>query len=99
MNLGYYPGVIFPDSEPTTETFVAERVEVSTATLAELDRYEGYYEEAPEASLYIRRPLLDGWVYEYNHEAPPEATIPGGDWLAFTGEAGGRASNMLLVEG
>lgn len=54
--------------------------------LATIDRYEGYYPEAPDQCLYLRREVttlekkLPVTVYEYRF-APVAPTIQSGDWL------------------
>ena len=101
-DLGWFPGVILPgtkglDDGTYTEgsTFTAERIEVSDERLKGLDRYEGYDPGRPEISLYIRRPYLDGWVYEYNDTVHSRPVIESGDWLEYTKEKSGRNSALL----
>ncbi len=93
-NLGWYPGIALGGENE----FVAERLTgIDDAKLAAFDRYEGYNEEAPEQSLYIRRRLDNGdWIYEYNYEFDGNDRIESGDWLEHTGEASG--SNAKLAE-
>lgn len=81
-DLGWFPGAKIGTPEWGTE-FKAEIIEVSSGKLKELDEYEGYYENAPGASLYIRRPYFDGFIYEYNHTPPEDRLISSGDWKAY----------------
>lgn len=85
-DLGWYPGVklgVGSDSK-----FIAEKIEVEN--LDAVDRYEGYSEKHPEGSLYIRRPYLDGWIYEFNREVNPLRQVLSGDWLDYTKEKRGQ---------
>jgi gamma-glutamylcyclotransferase (GGCT)/AIG2-like uncharacterized protein YtfP len=97
FNLGSFPGIRLEGEH----TFTAEVVEVSDEILARLDRYEGYYEDAPEASLYIRRRYtdieagVDAWIYEYNSDFDPVNRVECGDWLTYTGQPRGRAYSFL----
>jgi len=79
-DLGWFPGAKISTPECGRE-FVAEIREVTDVELKSIDRYEGYYEDAPDASLYIRKPYLDGWIYEYNRTPSPDRLIESGDWL------------------
>jgi gamma-glutamylcyclotransferase (GGCT)/AIG2-like uncharacterized protein YtfP len=80
-DLGWFPGAKISTPE-CGSSFVAEVREVSDGKLKEFDNYEGYYESHPEASLYIRRPYLDGWIYEYNRQPADDRLIESGDWNA-----------------
>ena len=84
-DVSWFPGAKL--SEPTQDgpTFLAEVIEVDELRLAELDRYEGYWEGDPIGSLYLRKPYLDGWIYEYNRTPPADRMIVSGDWAAHTG--------------
>lgn len=83
-DLGWFPGVkLGGDYE-----FVCERVEVED--ISSVDRYEGYSEADPEGSLYIRKPFLDGFIYEFNRTVNPAKQIMSGDWLDYTQEKRGR---------
>jgi gamma-glutamylcyclotransferase (GGCT)/AIG2-like uncharacterized protein YtfP len=108
FNLGSYPGIKLEEAASAAvgstlgqHTFTAEIVEVSDEVLARLDQYEGYYEDAPEASLYIRRRYVDvengvdAWIYEYNNDFDPDRRVECGDWLTYTGEPRGRAYTFL----
>lgn len=61
------------------------------ACYSRLDSIEGYREDRPETSMYLRveRPLLDDGegrtvqTYLWNHGRDGLTPIPGGDWLAF----------------
>lgn len=96
FDLGSFPGVKLGEDG----IFIAELVTVDDETLKRLDRYEGFYESSPEASLYIRRRYtdvtqdVDAWIYEFNHEASGREVL-GGDWLVHTGKPQGGASGYL----
>jgi gamma-glutamylcyclotransferase (GGCT)/AIG2-like uncharacterized protein YtfP len=92
FNLGWFPGVCRGDGKIT-----CERIEIlDDAHLAVLDGYEGYREEAPEVSLYIRERVGDDFIYVYNGEPPLDRLIKSGDWLEFTGDEKGQ--NCHLIE-
>jgi gamma-glutamylcyclotransferase (GGCT)/AIG2-like uncharacterized protein YtfP len=87
-DLGWFPGIILGG-----ENFVTrERIEVED--LDAVDAYEGYNPKFTIESLYIRRPILDGWIYEYNQEFNPQRLVACGDWFIYTqqerGQNGGR---------
>lgn len=80
-NLGWYPGCKLQSPE-ANEFFTAERLEdVSEQALRSYDAYEGYNPDDEANSLYIRRPYLDGWIYEYNHSISEDRRIPSGNWF------------------
>lgn len=84
FNLGWFPGLkTYGPGE-----VVAERIEVDDLTA--IDRYEGYCEEDRDGSLYVRKPYLDGYLYEYNRDVNPVYKIESGDWLDFTQEKEGK---------
>jgi len=78
-NLGSFPGLKL--YEGCNSEVKCEKIVVDDEKLAALDRYEGYREDSPETSLYLRVPILDGWVYTYNHEVDPKSLISSGDWF------------------
>ena len=88
-NLGWFPGIILGGTDEVT----VERVEVDD--LSNLDRYEGYHENDPEGSLFVRRPFLDGWIYEYNGPVNESKKILSGDFLEFKGQAKGSANDLI----
>lgn len=96
FDLGAFPGVKLGEGR-----VVCELVEVDDDTLQDLDRYEGYYEEAPEHSLYVRRRFVDdeqgvdAWIYEYNEGPCDRSLVPSGDWLEYTGASCGGAQSLL----
>lgn len=76
-DLGWFPGIILGG-----DTFVTcERIEVED--LDAVDAYEGYNPKFTIESLYIRRPILDGWIYEYNKGVEGRRVINSGDWLSY----------------
>ena len=95
-DLGWYPGVHLKEPEEGS-FFIAETVEVDDAGLARLDQYEGYHEDAPGQSLYIRLPYKDGWIYQYNSDCGPEKRIENGDWLKYSARERGSAASMVAT--
>lgn len=84
FDLGRFPGLKLGSGPGLV---VCEPVEVNDWT--RYDRYEGFYPEDHEGSLYIRRPLvvpygLSGYIYEFNRPVDPITRIEGGDWLEYT---------------
>lgn len=96
FDLGAFPGVRLDGDS----TFTAELVTVDDETLAKLDRYEGFYEDSPETSLYVRKRYtdpeqgVDAWIYEFN-ETPTARPVEGGNWLVHTGSSRGSAASFL----
>lgn len=97
FDLGSFPGVKL-DKEGV---FTAELVTVDDEILQNLDCYEGFREESPETSLYIRRRYtdvsqdVDAWIYEYNHKPGEIREVLGNDWLIHTGRPAGSAASFL----
>ena len=82
-DLGWSPGIkLGGDNE-----VICEKIEVVDFT--PLDHYEGYFPDDEAQSLYIRRPIFDGYIYELNREANPVKIIQSGDWLDYTQEKRG----------
>lgn len=82
FDLGRFPGAKLNG----VGEIICEPVEVND--WGPLDRYEGYYAEDPQGSLYIRRPLLvpygiNGFIYEFNREVNPLSLVESGDWLSY----------------
>lgn len=97
--LGGFPGISL-EVDSDDDTVVCEIIEVDDNRLASLDRYEGYRENDPEGSLYLRQEYKDGFIYVYNHlyRVSEEQRIPSGDWLDFKNELRGRASKYFTEE-
>lgn len=88
-DLGPYPGARLggaPGDEIEGEVLALPDLETR---LADLDRYEGYRPEAPDASVYLRTScdacLASGetircFVYVIAEEPPAERRIPDGRW-------------------
>lgn len=87
-DLGWFPGIKLGG----TGEVVCERITVEDWQA--VDRYEGFREDDPENSLYLRVPYLDGFIYEFNREVNPIKLVQSGDWLDYTkkerGVNGGR---------
>jgi len=83
-DLGWFPGIILGGEGLVT----CEKIEVEDLTA--VDAYEGYNPRFTIESLYIRRPILDGWIYEYNQEFDPQRLVACGDWLIYTRQERGR---------
>lgn len=91
FSLGAYPGLTLDESFKTVVDLYEVR---SQQHLDNLNRYEGYYPDAPEKSLYIpvttRANLLEAdiMVYQYNIDDSEKntdflAVIENGDWLDY----------------
>lgn len=88
-DLGWFPGIILGG-----ESFVTcEPIEVDD--IEAVDAYEGYNPRFTTESLYIRRPILDGWIYEYNQEFNHKRLVACGDWLIHTQTERGRNANRF----
>lgn len=80
-DLGWYPGCkLLPDGD---DTFQCEVLEVDDAGLRRADQYEGYVEGHDDASLFVRRPMFDGWIYEYNGNVSEDRRVESGDWVEY----------------
>lgn len=90
-DLGSYPGVKLGGNSH----FMCEVLEVDDNELAALDRYEGYYENEPESSLYLRVQHDGGWIYEFNGPMMDYPFVEGGDWLVYRNQERGRAARYL----
>lgn len=93
-DLGWYPGVKLL-SPKDGQFFVAERITVDDEGVRNLDAYEGYNPSSPNNSLYLRVPYMDGEIYVYNSDMKSRKVVEGGDWLAYTKEKRGSASDMV----
>jgi gamma-glutamylcyclotransferase (GGCT)/AIG2-like uncharacterized protein YtfP len=82
-DIGSFPGIVL-DGEDRKGEVTVERITVDDDKLASLDRYEGYYADDEEHSLYIRRRFRDGWIYVWNRSIEGYPKIEGGDWLIHT---------------
>lgn len=78
-DLGWFPGGRVDESSESS--FTCEVIELDDEALKRTDRYEGFYEHSPEDSLFVRKPILDGWIYEYNHEVSEDRRVKSGDWF------------------
>lgn len=92
VNLGGFPGVVLDENGPE---FTCESILVDDKTLASLDQYEGYRESDPVGSLYVRKPFLDGEIYEFNRSGDSHEVVESGDWLQFTGDDRGWAASKV----
>lgn len=82
FDLGPFPGVRLNEGP---NEIVCEPVEVKDWEW--YDHYEGYRPDKPEGSLYIRTPILDGYIYVFNRPVLEEdKIIPDGDWLTYRKE-------------
>jgi gamma-glutamylcyclotransferase (GGCT)/AIG2-like uncharacterized protein YtfP len=88
FDLGIYPAAV-PASEGDVHGEVYQMADAATV-LAALDDIEGYSEEDPDHSLYVRKtvPVLlesgraeDVWVYFYNAPLGGAQRISSGDYL------------------
>jgi len=86
--LGFYPGII-----PGTQTVLGELYDVPPAILPNIDKVEDYYENDPENSIYLRKPIeaylfsngnkIEAFAYYYNRESEGKPRIPCGDYRRF----------------
>lgn len=92
-SLGAYPGLLPPIGEESPEQEVSVDVYAvpDENVLTSLDRYEGYYKDDPDHSLYNREKTvtLEGGmeveVYIYNSDRVKEhSRIKTGDWFDAT---------------
>lgn len=93
-DIGWFPGLVFNEGGPDSFV-VGEIIEVDDEKLSQLDSYEGYYEDDPQGSLYLRKKLWDCWVYVYNRKIEDTQTlVEGGDWLAYRKEKEGASARL-----
>ena len=84
-DFGQYPGLVLSGSG----TVVCELSAIRSSDLFSiLDPYEGFVQQSPEQSLFIRKRIylpskIAAWVYEYNHAIEDAPIIPNGDWLSY----------------
>jgi gamma-glutamylcyclotransferase (GGCT)/AIG2-like uncharacterized protein YtfP len=86
--LGFYPGII-----PGNQLVFGELYEVPDKVLPGIDEVEEYYEENPEDSVYIRKPIIatrfadaarvEAFAYYYNRENSDKQRISCGDYRRF----------------
>jgi gamma-glutamylcyclotransferase (GGCT)/AIG2-like uncharacterized protein YtfP len=90
FDLGLYPGAV-PAADGLVWGELYEAVE-APSVIAALDEIEGYREDEPDRSLYVRRrtavTLPDGrsqsaWVYFYNAPLGQAPRIASGDYLEY----------------
>jgi gamma-glutamylcyclotransferase (GGCT)/AIG2-like uncharacterized protein YtfP len=82
-HLGGFPGVKLDGAEPGVVCDVLEILNPDVMT--SLDRYEGYHEDRPEHSLYLKREVDTAefgscMIYEYNNEIGGRPKMEDGDW-------------------
>lgn len=94
-DLGEYPGATLDPNAETTIVGDLFELPDDDRFLAALDEYEGYSEDDPGASLFVRSRcwvrLDDGretesWMYTYNGDVSSATLIPKGDYLLFKQE-------------
>lgn len=88
-DLGRYPGLILAGHGPRVQGQVFA-LPPDPDVLRRLDRYEGFFPDAPERSEFIRRSwpvmvpghgALACWVYEYGRPPLRATIVPDGDYL------------------
>ncbi|MFO8154878.1 MAG: gamma-glutamylcyclotransferase family protein [Pseudomonadota bacterium] len=81
-DLGPYPAAL----ERPSGGIEVEIYAVNAQELAALDRLEDYHPEAPEKSLYLRKPMAtrfgEAWFYLYNQPISGARAITRGGWPA-----------------
>lgn len=75
FDLGWFPAVRLD----LPGEFVCEPTEVKD--WESVDRYEGYDPDNLKQSFYIRKPFLDGYIYEFNQDLSRYNRVVSGDWL------------------
>lgn len=82
FDLGWFPGYR-PEGDGTV---TVERVQCDIP-IENFDSYEGYHPRHESGSLYLRKPLKDGWIYVYNQDfgrlSSSQTAIPSGDWINY----------------
>lgn len=89
-NLGGFPGLQEGDGDVIGDLFEIH----DDSIMSSLDMYEGYREDDPENSLFVRKSIcldtIDGletfadtpiWVYFFGHNPPEGTVIKSGDWF------------------
>jgi gamma-glutamylcyclotransferase (GGCT)/AIG2-like uncharacterized protein YtfP len=85
-----FPAMTDGDGVVTGQLWRAHAPELMPQLFADLDAIEGYREDAPSQSMYLReqRPLItpDGqraWTYVWNNSTAQLRKIEHGDWRRF----------------
>ena len=85
-DLGAYPGLVHGEGNDG-ETVAGELYRVvRPEVFDQLDEYEDFHPERPEASLYLRErvalpvPPVQAWVYIYAGSVVEAQRVAGGDW-------------------
>jgi gamma-glutamylcyclotransferase (GGCT)/AIG2-like uncharacterized protein YtfP len=82
--ISWYPGLVPGAGRVAGDLYLVP----DAATVALLDRFEGYDAADPAGSLYVRReidlvePSLTAWTYLWTGPVAAETHIASGDWLA-----------------
>lgn len=99
-DLGWFPGArLSATMEDDSPMIVCERIEVDDEGLARLDSFEGFNVDNPALSLFVRRPILDGWIYEYNTEMPDDQRrVLSGNWLTHKKMTSGAVSERFNLK-
>lgn len=100
VSTGWYPGIKLAEQQDENNAhIVVERVEVSNEDIPRLDAYEGYDENDPKRSLFVRKPFRDGWIYEFNQPLDGYEVVESGDWLAHKQQKEGSSKSLLRQGG
>ena len=100
-DLGSYPGMVAGRG-----TVVGELYEILQAErlLSKLDAIEGYYSNAPDESIYIRRRVcvrrsdgvgVSSWVYVFNGALEKASRILSGDYAAHVNHSEADSGSFL----
>jgi gamma-glutamylcyclotransferase (GGCT)/AIG2-like uncharacterized protein YtfP len=86
-HLGGFPGIVL---DGDLDGFWADLLEITDedavpVVLQRLDDYEGYREEAPDNSLYLRKEIGlpeygTAFIYEINRDMSTRVRVASGDW-------------------
>lgn len=95
FHLGGFPGVTLDGNEEGVVCDVLEITDPKAApeVLRQLDGYEGYHEETPDNSLYLRKNVEvaefgPAMIYEINRDTSAYPRVAGGDWNRQNERAG-----------
>jgi gamma-glutamylcyclotransferase (GGCT)/AIG2-like uncharacterized protein YtfP len=87
-SFGQWPGLIKGDEGEVVVDLYEIPPELPLL-LSNIDRYEGYFPEQPDQSLFEREKVLTlnckevVWVYKYRFDCNTMPLISNGDWLSY----------------
>jgi len=95
FSLGSFPGAHFGSTYPGSSGIHGEVYAVDKTTLDKLDSLEGYHENRPEISMYVRCKVpvttaahaVDYMVWAYQYRGEARHIITSGDWIKYDAPA------------